>query len=196
MSVPQTSVTLLKAIADDAASVRWAEFCAAYEPLMRDYLRARFPSLEADDVVQDTLVSLIRRLPGYRYTPDVRGHFRNYLLGIVRHKAVDALRRRARDAALRRGLRDELGDEPASAPPEPEDDAWKNAALETAVDQLMADTSVNPTAREVFRQVALRHVPPAQVAADFGISRGNVDVIKSRMIARLSALVAALTARD
>ena len=33
---------------------------------------------------------------------------------------------------------------------------------------------------------------PESVAADFGVTRGNVDIIKNRMIARLQALVATM----
>lgn len=51
-------------------------------------------------------------------------------------------------------------------------------------------------AREVFRHVALMHKPPAEVAAAFGISRTNVDLIKRRMVQRLSVLVSSMTAEE
>ena len=63
--IPETSTTLLRDIASSAANARWGEFCARYEPMMRGYLRERFPYVEADDVVQETLVALAGALPDY-----------------------------------------------------------------------------------------------------------------------------------
>ena len=80
-------------------------------------MRERFPSLEADDIIQETLFALCKVLPSYRYAPDEKGHFHNYLLGVVRHKAVDAVRRNASEDRKRKGFADapkagkEQGDE-------------------------------------------------------------------------------------
>lgn len=184
--LPETSVTLLNALGD-TSSGRWSEFFKIYEGPMRAYLAERFPTLEADDIVQLTMMALMEKLPDYRYAPDERGHFRNYLIGIVRHKAQDALRRRVAESEKRkRALA-----EPA---PRARDDAWMVSVQEVALAQLFADTSVSRRNLEVFRHVALLHEPPESVAAAFGISRGNVDVIKKRMIERLAALVRRLMA--
>ena len=51
-NTPLTSITLLKAIASGAENVRWTEFVLRYDALMRDFLRSRFPTVEADDVIQ------------------------------------------------------------------------------------------------------------------------------------------------
>ena len=40
-----------------------------YRPMMEAFMRERFPSLEADDIIQETLVALCRVLPSYRYAP-------------------------------------------------------------------------------------------------------------------------------
>lgn len=40
-------------------------------------------------------------MPGYHYTPDSNGHFRSYLMGILKHKAEDALRRETREMGRR-----------------------------------------------------------------------------------------------
>ena len=64
--IPTTSTTLLRDIAQDAQNVRWGEFVARYRPMMEAFMRERFPSLEADDVIQETLIALCRVLPSYR----------------------------------------------------------------------------------------------------------------------------------
>ena len=191
-NAPVTSITLLKGLASGTDNARWAEFFRIYEEPMRSFLSARFPSVDADDAIQETMVALMRRMPDYHYTPDSNGHFHNYLTGILKHKAEDALRREARES----GKRDKLKERGAADAPREDPDDWKLAAMNAALEQLLSDESVNARAREVFRHVALMHEPPAEVAAAFGISRTNVDQIKRRMVQRLSVLVSSMTAEE
>ena len=191
-NAPVTSITLLKSLASGTDNARWAEFFRIYEQPMRSFLSARFPSVDADDAIQETMVALMRRMPDYHYTPDSNGHFHNYLTGILKHKAEDALRREARES----GKRDKLKERGAADAPREDPDGWKLAAMNAALEQLLSDESVNARAREVFRHVALMHEPPAEVAAAFGISRTNVDQIKRRMVQRLSILVSSMTAEE
>ena len=190
--IPKTSISILRAIADDPRSVRWNELYDRYREPMAAFLKSRYPSLEPDDVIQDTMAALSSRLPGYRYMPDEKGHFRNYVMGILKHKAMDALARRSRESSARRSLMEE----PRAARGAGADDGWKAAAVEVAIAQLLADDSVNALHRTVFRRVALNDEAPESVAAELGISRGNVDVIKKRMIGRLSEMVSRLTAES
>ena len=191
-NAPATSITLLKGLASGTDNARWAEFFRIYEEPMRSFLSARFPSVDADDAIQETMVALMRRMPDYHYTPDSNGHFHNYLTGILKHKAEDALRREARES----GKRDKLKERGAADAPREDPDDWKLAAMNAALEQLLSDESVNARAREGFRHVALMHEPPAEVAAAFGLSRANVDQIKRRMVQRLSVLVSSMTAEE
>ena len=190
--VPATSVSLLKDLASGAESVRWAEFVHLYEQPMRDYVAAKFPSVEADDVLQETMIALMKRMPCYHYTPDAHGHFRCYLFGILGHKAKDAIRSRVRESSRRERAKTQSAAAAARCD-EAEEEEWKLAAMNAALEQLLSDESINARAREVFRHVALLHEPPAEVAAAFGISRANVDQIKRRLVLRLSDLVKSMT---
>jgi len=195
--IPQTSVSLLQAISSDTASARWGEFYRVYGALMRDYALARFPSLDPDDLVQEAMVALAARLPNYRYVPDERGHFRNYVMGVVKYKALDALRARNRESAARQGIRPV--DQETSYVPQPgeaEERIWREAVMETALQQLMADTGIAARTRLVFQRVALNHEPPEIVAKDLGLTRNNVDQIKSRLVERLQKLVETLARED
>ena len=82
--VPKTSESLLIAIASNPQSTRWTEFVRRYEPMMRAYLKAKFPRVDADDAIQETLWALMELLPSYRYAPDETGLFRSYLTGVLR----------------------------------------------------------------------------------------------------------------
>ena len=72
--IPTTSTTLLRDIAKDAQHIRWDEFVVRYRPMMEAFLHERFPSVEADDIIQETLIALCRILPSYRYAPDEKGN--------------------------------------------------------------------------------------------------------------------------
>ena len=61
--VPTTSTTLLRDIAQDSQHARWAEFVARYRPMMEAFMHERFPSVEPDDVIQETLVAVCRVMP-------------------------------------------------------------------------------------------------------------------------------------
>ncbi len=199
MHVPTTSKTLLRDLGADARSPRWAEFISRYRPMMESFLAARYPSLapDADDLVQETLVALLRALPDYRYVPGEQGSFHNYLTGILRNKAASLLRRReaesARDAwaAAESAAPPALADEVAA---ERDEDAWRDAVLQIALRQLLADESVQERTKQVFVRVAVEGEDPAAVAEAFGIERNAVDQMKSRMTRRLRDLVAALDA--
>ncbi len=197
MEIPATSVSLLNDLANGTAAVRWTEFCRRYEPVMRAFLKMRFPSVDADDAIQESMVALMKALPEYRYTPDQNGHFRNYLVGIVRHKALDALRRETARNALISTMAEEERDrmrQTQAVNAQNDDDGWRHSAMEAALEQMLADDSISARTREVFRHVALMHEQPEDVARQFGITRNNVDQIKARLIARLAGLVKAMTA--
>ena len=191
--IPTTSITLLKDLASGAANARWAEFYRAYEEPMRGFLHAKFPSVEPDDAIQETMVALAQALPDYHYTPDEHRHFRNYLTGILKHKAADLLKQQTRESETRMGLKNEPRQKREQAEEDAEENEWRFAAMESAVEQLMADPSINPRTREIFRHVALLHEPAADVARLFGVSRNNVDQIKNRLVRRLADMVAAMT---
>ena len=58
---------MLKVLGEDAMSPRWTEFADKYMPVMSGYLAQHFPKLEADDIIQETLIALVAKLPDYRY---------------------------------------------------------------------------------------------------------------------------------
>ena len=188
--VPTTSTTLLRQIGGDVHHARWAEFIARYTPTCRQYLRRHFPSLEADDILQETFSALAQALPNYRYAPEEKGHFRNYLVGVLRNKALMALRKQDRDDELLAAIAGK------SAAPQPPHDAttddWHKAVFEVVLQQLMADPTIHDRTKQIFIRTAIRQEPPDAVAQALGVSRNVVDQQKRRTLAKFKALVAAL----
>ena len=170
-------------------------------------MRERFPSLDADDVIQETLIAVWAALPSYRYAPEEKGYFHNYLTGILRNKALRQLHREQRQAEIADEMRRSRGDAPqclvnggrARSPSAPQgviqgddEQSWRETLVEIALQQLMNDESIQSRTRQVFLRVVVNGEKPDDVAAAFGIERNAVDQIKSRMMPRLQKIVADL----
>ena len=195
--IPTTSTTLLRDLAHDSQHARWGEFVARYRPMMEAFMRERFPSLDADDVIQETLIELIQVFPVYHYSPKEKGHFHNYLTGILRHRALrkrgEEKRREEFTGKLQRVEEAALGHRSSA---ESEDSAWRESLMEIALQQLLSDTTIHERTRLVFARVAVNGERPDDVAAAFDITRNAVDQMKSRLMVRLKELVAALEKAD
>jgi len=160
--------------------------------MMRAFMRARFPTLEADDVIQQTFVALVRALPDYRYDPRENGHFHNYLTGVLCNKALKTLAVRQRDERLKASFAaaEEAGRDGADC--ERESAAWRDAVYAIALRQLLADESVHERTKQIFIKVAIDGQSPQQVAESFGSTVDAVVKVRTRLLARLREIVKAL----
>ena len=196
MNIPTTSTTLLRDIAKDTQHTRWNEFVARYRPMMEAFLRERFPSLDADDIIQETLAALCKVLPNYRYAPDEKGHFHNYLTGILRNKAIRVLRKRMSDCEKLAEYADCGRARSPSAPhtAEGDDKSYREAVFEIALRQFLADRTIADRTKRIFERTAINGESPEAVAAAFKMTRHAVDQAKSRAMARLREIVRELEA--
>ena len=155
-------------------------------------MRERFPSVEADEAVAETLVALVDVFRNYRYDPEEAGRFHNYLTGILRHKAL----RLCRQAERERSLRERAAAEPRVTPDDPEEENYRKSLFDIAVRQFFDDETIAPRTKEIFRRTAIEGESPEAVARSFMIERHAVDQIKSRSVAKLRKLVEALEKAD
>ena len=169
-------------------------FHARYQPMMQAYLRRNFPSLDADDIIQETFISLVKLLPDYKYDPKENGHFHNYLTGILRRRALKAKERVAR----RTEVMEDYGKESSGGlgDMEEKEKSWRESLYEIALNQLLADRTVQGRTKQVFVRTVINREKPEAVAAAFRIERNAVDQIKSRMMDKLRKLIVALEKAD
>ena len=184
----------MRDIGSDVKNARWGEFVERYRGMMTGYLKTYFPVLEADDIVQETLVALSQVLPNYRYDPAVTGHFHNYLTGILRNKACRECERRAREKAVHEDLSVILSEKDGKR--EADVVKWQESVFEIAMRELLADAEIHERSKQIFLRLAVDGVPAEEVASAYGVERNIVDKIKSRMIARLKDIVAGLEGVD
>ena len=155
-------------------------------------MRERFPTVEADEAIAETLVALVEAFRSYRYDPEETGRFHNYLTGILRHKAL----RLCKEAERRGNLHRKMAAEPLPVQDDPEEVDYRQSLFEIAVRQFFDDETIAPRTKEIFRRTAIKGESPEQVAKSFMMERHAVDQIKSRSVAKLRTLVEALEKAD
>lgn len=191
VKIPTTSTTLLRDLAQDSQHARWSEFVARYRPMMEAYMRNRFPTVDVDDAVQEALIALIKVFPVYKYSPEETGAFHNYLTGILRRRALRVIESESRRLNKEQKYH-EIEELTSSGGNEDDWSLWRESVLEIALQQLLADESINDRTKQVFVRVAVNGEKPETVAQSFGITRNSVDQMKARMKDRLRDLANAL----
>ena len=189
MEAPVTSMSLIRVLGQDAQSPRWTEFANKYATTIEGFLCRYFPTVDAQEAITETLVALVDKLPLYQYDPDEKGHFRNYLVGIVRYKAIEQLKRQKRDSDLKKRVKEQAFEWTYQSRSYKADlSDWQREAYETALQQFFANPDVSTRDKEIFRRIIRRGEKPEDVAAVFGITRNNVDQIMARTRAKLKGL--------
>ena len=186
-NVPDTSTTLLWDVAD-SQHARWAVFYSRYQPMMRSYLRARFPAVDADDIIQETFTALAKLLPDYKYDPKKKGSFHNFLTGVLRNKALCALDSRNRKMSIEDRMKIKVTVDGKSVREQAYED-WREEVFEVALQQLLSDSSIHDRTKQAFIRTAIRGESSDTVAESLGVPRNTVNKMKSRMLATLRDLV-------
>src|SRR6266566_3192044 len=90
----QTRWSLIGRLKDIDDQQSWQEFFDAYWKLIYEVaLKAGLSDTEAQEVVQETVISVAKQMPGFRYDP-ARGKFKGWLLQITRRRIADLVRKR------------------------------------------------------------------------------------------------------
>ena len=155
---------------------------------MRSYLRARFPSVDADDVIQETFAALAKLLPDYTYDPKKKGSFHNFLTGIVRNKAPCALDSRNRKKSIEERMKIAVAVDGKSVREQTYED-WREEVFAVALRQLLSDSSIHDRTKQAFVRTAIKGESSDVVAESLGVPRNTVNKMKSRMLATLRDLV-------
>ena len=189
---PETSYTLIKKLSADVTSVSeaaWVRFFDLYVPVMRRFVEWNDKTRDPDDVVQDVLVKLLDAVRRGRYDPG-RAKFRTFLATVIRNHLVSLYRRDAARGAGSNVPIDELLTEPSVPASQGDalDLAWARARHEAAVEHVLTKTALSAQSKAVYRAHVLEGRPAGEVAAEFGITKGNVAKIKFRVEGMAAAL--------
>jgi RNA polymerase sigma factor (sigma-70 family) len=182
-----TNETLLERLRHCDAHDAWKEFYDLYWGAILRYARkVGLSGHQAEDVLQETMMVLMRQLPEFRYDR-AKGKFRNFLLTIVHRKAVAVLRRARRAAADPLAERDAV-DEHRAVINAAAERRWRESVMEEALRNLKAHETIDVRTWAVFQAYALELRPAGEVAEQFGLTTNAVYQIRNRMLRRLRTL--------
>lgn len=89
-----TRASLLQRLKNPDDRETWDEFHRTYRGLIHGVARrAGLNETEADEVVQDTLIAVARKMPGFSYDP-AKDSFKGWLLQVTRWRIADQFRKR------------------------------------------------------------------------------------------------------
>jgi len=184
-----TSLTLIGRLCEPADAEAWAHFVALYAPLLRAWVRPLCgQDADADDVIQEVLVVVVRRLPEFAHSRRM-GAFRKWLKAVVTNKLGDYLRSDARRPVTSPGLiLAQLADPSSELSRE-----WERQHAQHLTHALLQriQHEFEPATWEAFHRVTMLGEPTASVAAALGKTANAVMIARSRVLARLREELAA-----
>ncbi len=188
---PATRQSLLVRLKDTRDEQAWAEFVAIYAPLVDRLARARgLQAADAADLAQEVFRAVAGAID--RYDPDpAKGSFRGWLFRIARNLMINLL---AAQRIRPRATGDSDVQEFLERVPAP--DSAETALFEIeyrrriflwAVDQVRGE--FRPSTWKAFWLTAVDGEDPKAAAQASGISVGAVYIARSRVMARLRAVI-------
>ena len=179
---------------DSVLAVAWDEFYRIYDDLMRRFAVARgLRGADVDDCLQAVWMEIATALTKFEH-PAERPGLRAWLYTLVRSKVCDILSRRARRPAESLDVARQAGVEPIDAGPDPRETLeghWQKALLGTLLHELRQE--VTPMNWRLLQMRFVEGCEVADVAAELGLSSGEVRYRQRRLVKKLRVRAMALT---
>ena len=173
---------------DDSSS--WKDFFETYWKLIFSVARkAGLTDAEAQDVVQETIISVAKKMPDFHYDPAI-GTFKAWLMQLTRWRITDHLRRKTYQVDGERKPREhqmdqdflehqpDLGGLDLEAVWESE---WKNQLLEAAMTRVREQA--NSRQFQMFHLHVCQGLPVREVAARLQVKMPEVYFAKYKLTA-------------
>ena len=194
----QTLLSRLKRWSDHDS---WQEFFDTYWKLIYGVcLRYGLTHDEAQEIVQETVVTVAKQMPSFQYRPD-KVAFKSWLYQITKCRIIDFLRKNKR---WREGKvsRSESTDRTATlervADPSAYDgeSIWQEEWEKNLVDNAMRriKTRVRPKQYQIFDMYVVKELSPSHVMQALNVSRAQVYLAKHRVSALIKKEVDRLEA--
>jgi len=195
-----TRRSLLSRLKQSNAQESWREFFDTYWRLIHiTALNAGLTDSEAQEVVQETVLTVVRKIKDFRYDPAI-GSFKGWLLTMVRWRIGDQFRKRkqqipppsARDATKTSGTA--TLERIADPAPINLDAVWEEEWQRTLFAAALSRVKRQANARhyQMFDLHAVKHWSVDKVAQTLGVSAGQVRLAKHRITALMRQEVARL----
>lgn len=165
----------------------WQEFFDTYWRLIYSVARrAGLTDAEAQDVVQETVITVAKNIKGFEY--DGSRSFKGWLLNTARWRITDQFRKRQRadrpqerqpHATRRTATIERIPDPNVVNVDSLWDEEWKNNLLNAAMERVKRN--VKPKQYQIFDFYVIKGWPVEKVAQMLGVSRAQVYLVKHRI---------------
>lgn len=185
----ETSASLLQRLRSSPHDADWGQLVDLYTPLIRVWMRRYSSSQQdADDVLQEVLSVVIRKLPAFERQRT--GSFRSWLRTITVNCLRDSWRaNRFRPSAAGgsdfRQLLDQMED-PQSQLSQQWNQEHDQYVLRTLLDQVRP--SLADDTWQAFKRVSVDGETAATVAQELGMTVNSVYIAKSRVMGKIRQL--------
>ena len=177
----------------------WRDFFQTYWRLIYEVaLKAKLSETEAQEVVQETVISVAKQMPEFRYDP-ARGRVKGWLLKITRRRIADQVRKRMQASGASGGHPVEtLNAEHIESVPDPAgcdleaiwDEEWEKHLFNAAVANIKKQ--VKPEHYQLFDLYVIQKWPVRKIARTLGVNAGQVYLAKHRISSLLKKEIAQL----
>jgi RNA polymerase sigma factor (sigma-70 family) len=181
-----TRASLLNRLKDQEDQDGWREFFDTYWRLIYSFARkSGLAETDAEEVVQDTMITLAKLMPGFVYDPS-KGSFKSWLFLTVKRRLIDHQRK----AARWNQRMEPMVEEGTGTTPDPEDPArpvldmlwsseWESHVLDRALQRIRSKVSERQYL--MYDLHVLKDVPLKTVAANLQTSAMSVYMAKHRV---------------
>jgi len=197
-----TRESLLSRIKDWEDRESWQEFFDTYWRLIYGVARkSGLNDAEAQDIVQETVFSVARKIEGFRYDPNVCS-FKSWMLQLTRWRIINQLKKQQREDGREEHFSSQ-GDATATLEQIPDpaglnlnvvwDEEWEKNLLAAALERVKR--KVDSEQFQIFDLYCVEHWPARKVAHTLGVSIGRVYLARHRIGAQLKKEVRLIESR-
>jgi RNA polymerase sigma factor (sigma-70 family) len=196
-----TRRSLLSRLKDSGNDESWKVFFDTYWKLIYNAARrSGLGNAEAQDVVQETVISVLKSIPQFKYDPE-KGSFKNWLLQLTKRRIGDHRRQLRNDRRLikdRVGFREpdetatveRVADPNAKGFEEVWNEEWEANVVEVALNRIKNEIDLKQF--QIFDLYVMKDWKATKVARTLKVSIGVVYLAKHRVERRLKREIAKL----
>jgi RNA polymerase sigma-70 factor (ECF subfamily) len=196
-----TRRSLISRLRDWNDQTSWQQFFDTYWKLIYSVaVKAGLSDQEAEDVVQETVLSVAKKMDEFKYNPAVCS-FKGWLLHVTRLRIKDQLRKRLPATGAPRRASTSSGTATVERIPDPSGDVletvWNEEWEKNLVDVALSRVKprVRPEHYQMFYMNVVQRISVRQVAGMLGVSAGQVYLVKHRLGGMLKREIKQLESR-
>ena len=182
-----TRASLLSRLKDWDDESSWRDFFNTYWKLIYGTaVNSGLSDAEAQDVVQETIISVSKSMPGFKYNSRI-GSFKSWLLKLTHWRIVDHCRKRRSQKDINdltiTELESHLMAMQAISVPSELENQWDREYQQNLMDAAMerVKNKVDPKHFQIFDLYVLKEIPVKRIAAILAVRVSTVYLVKHRL---------------